>query len=236
MDRTIKRLELAKTGQFGLDGATVTLDDLREAVETFEGTPPVSIGHEMAKEDWFPRFGSILTATLEENEDGENGILIGDVEMNDILAEAYDEGFYKGWSISLPPRGSDGKKYIHHLAFLGAVPPKIRDLKVLKEMGKVESLDLSDCSKSSTYFYYDQDFSAHAADNHSKEENMDPKNKKPAGKPTESKKEPGSKVLELSDDQKQLLERSRKSYLVSTQERLKAAAGNLVPEDKMPLI
>ena len=26
----------------------------------------MNIGHEIAKEDWFPRFGSILTATLEK--------------------------------------------------------------------------------------------------------------------------------------------------------------------------
>ena len=46
---TLKRLELARTGQFGMDGTELTLQDLREAVETFEGTTPISIGPQMAK-------------------------------------------------------------------------------------------------------------------------------------------------------------------------------------------
>ncbi|MCF7940436.1 MAG: hypothetical protein K9M84_02385 [Spirochaetia bacterium] len=46
--------------------------------------------------------------------------------MNELLSDAYDQGLYTGKSISLPARASDGKWYIHHLAFLGAVPPKIK--------------------------------------------------------------------------------------------------------------
>jgi hypothetical protein len=51
-------MEIAcRTGQFGLDGTELTLQDLRESVETFEKAAPVTIGHQMAKMDWFPQFG-----------------------------------------------------------------------------------------------------------------------------------------------------------------------------------
>jgi hypothetical protein len=33
--------------------------------------------------------------------------------------------------VSIPARAADGKRYLHHLAFLGATPPKIRDLLIV---------------------------------------------------------------------------------------------------------
>lgn len=132
---TLKRLELARVGQFGMDGAEITISDLREVVETFDGQAPVSIGHDITKDkDWWPSFGNVIALELDESEDGINATLSGDVMLDELLAEAIDQGFYEGWSISIPQRGSDSKRYLHHLAFLGAVPPKIRDLKILKEL------------------------------------------------------------------------------------------------------
>jgi hypothetical protein len=134
-EKTLKRMELARLGQFGMDGAAITLQDLREVKETFDGRAPVSIGHDMTKkEDWWPSFGNVVSLELQENEDGTEATLSGDVMLDIVLAEAIDQGFYDGWSISIPQRGSDSKRYLHHLAFLGAVPPKIRDLKILKEL------------------------------------------------------------------------------------------------------
>lgn len=212
---TLKRLELARTGQFGVDGTELTLKDLKEAVETFEGTPPISIGHQMAKEDWFPRFGSILSVQLEEDEDGVNATLVGDVEMSEILAEAYDQGFYTGWSISLPQRGSDSKRYIHHLAFLGAMPPKIRDLKVIQELKKSESIDMSDCHGNSMFTY------------------VNLPGKKPGENMEDAMDGKPEKTLEFSDEQKEKISRAERIFREGKRDKLKAAAGNLIPEGKM---
>ncbi len=71
MPETIKRLELAKPGQYGMDGTTITTEHLKEVVETFEGSVPVTIGHEMARKDYFPQFGSVITVALEGEGDGD---------------------------------------------------------------------------------------------------------------------------------------------------------------------
>jgi len=212
---TLKRIELARTGQFGMDGTELTLQDLREAVETFEGAPPIAIGHQMTKEDWFPSFGSILSVSLEEDEDGVNGVLTGDIQMNTILAEAYDQGFYTGWSISLPQRGSDNKRYIHHLAFLGAVPPKIRDLKVLQELKDSKKIDMSDCKSDSIFTYVMQ--------NKKMEET----------KVMEEKKKEEKEVLEFSDEQKKRITNAEKMFREAKREKVKTVATNLVPKEKM---
>jgi hypothetical protein len=104
----------------------LTTEDLREAVETYGGAVPTSFGHQMAKEEWSQSFGLILTVELKEQDDGEQATLVGDVKMNELLSDAYDKGLYTGRSISLPARASDGTWFIHHLAILGAVPPKIK--------------------------------------------------------------------------------------------------------------
>lgn len=221
---TIKRLELAKTGQFGIDGASLTLQDLQEAVETFEGTPPVSIGHQMAKEDWFPRFGSILTVDLTEDDDG-GGVLFGDVEMNETLSDAYDQGFYTGWSISLPKRASDGKRYIHHLAFLGAVPPKIRDLKVLDELRKTETVDMSECNGKATFAFVAGDFTKAGGKGMPGEK--DKKKEAPQGTP---------ETIELSDELKAKLARSDRIYKEGNRSKITAAAEGVIPKDKHGLL
>lgn len=207
---TIKRLELARTGQHGIDGATLTKKDLQEAVDTFEGTAPVSIGHQMAKEDWFPSFGSVLTVELTEHEDGENATLIGDVKMNDLLSDAYDQGLYTGWSISLPARASDGKRYIHHLAFLGAVPPKIKDLKVIESLKEKEAIDMSEASSGSTFTFI--------FPNTPKEENVGAK-----------KNEPGN-AHEFSDAERSELEQLREKDRTSKKQRVMDAAAKVLPK------
>lgn len=123
------RLEIAKTGTFGAQGSVITVEDLKEVVETFDGKCPVSLGHYMTKQDWWPQWGNVENITLEEKESGE-AVLIGDISVNEVLYEAMKEGFYPSWSVSIPQRAADGKRYLHHLAFIGATPPKIRDLKL----------------------------------------------------------------------------------------------------------
>ena len=125
------RMEIAKPGTYGANGSVITEQDIRDVGETFDGKCPISLGHYMAKQDWWPSWGNVENIYLCE-EDGTNPLtLVADISINETLYEAMQDGFYKSWSISIPPRASDGKKYLHHLAFLGATPPKIRDLKIL---------------------------------------------------------------------------------------------------------
>lgn len=130
MEDKLIRLQIARTGSFGADGRTVTTQDLQDVIDTFDGRCPISLGHYAArKEDWWPSWGNVENLTLEKTEDG-NAVLIGDITIKDVLWDAIKNKFYPGWSVSIPTR-PDGRHYLHHLAFLGAVPPAIRNLKII---------------------------------------------------------------------------------------------------------
>ncbi len=208
-EKTIKRMELARVGQFGMDGAEITLEDLREVKETFDGHAPVSIGHDMTKDkDWWPSFGNVVALDLEEAEDGINATLSGDVMLDIVLAEAIDQGFYDGWSISMPKRGSDSKRYLHHLAFLGAVPPKIRDLKILKELRDSGAPSFEgDTDFADSFFFHQSDF----------------KDSKPEVAPIE---DPGASSSEFSDKR---LEAAKKMFKNAQRARVKAELSSIVP-------
>ena len=129
MARKWLRIRIAWVGLWGsLEDATpLTHQDLKEIAETFspESKVPITLGHRMA--DFMPAFGWVHSLTFDELTGG----LYGDVELNDLLSEAYKHGLYRNWSMGIKRRAKDGKRYLHHLAFLGAVPPKIQGLKVL---------------------------------------------------------------------------------------------------------
>src|SRR5690606_18001459 len=86
-----------------------------------------------------PQFGRVTAVALEEDADGL--VLVGDVELHDAMASAYREGFFTKWSIGAKRRPQDQKRYLHHLAFLGATPPAVTRLKTLKDLGAVELAD-----------------------------------------------------------------------------------------------
>lgn len=123
------KLELAKPGTYGQDGATITEADLLEVKDTFETDTPISLGHTLA--DFMPAFGWVKNLDF----DPKSKTLSGNVEFNDLLKDAFDQKLYNKWSVGIKKRASDGKKYLHHLAMLGAIPPKIKDLKILE--GKI---------------------------------------------------------------------------------------------------
>jgi hypothetical protein len=56
---------------------------------------------------------------------GDGDVLKGHVSFLEAADPLYEGGYYDGWSVSIPPRAPDGKRFLHHLAILGAVPPKI---------------------------------------------------------------------------------------------------------------
>ncbi|MEL3903501.1 MAG: hypothetical protein P1P63_00035 [Treponemataceae bacterium] len=144
MPRIMRTLELARVGKWGVNSDEITEVDLADAVETFTPRRPVGIGHEAMHKDDAPKFGDVWSVAL--SNDGKT--LTGDVEFSEELDTLYRAGKYDGWSVSLPKRAKDGKTYLHHLAFLGAMPPKIPGLKELQSFrfsdgDKVSSFEFS---------------------------------------------------------------------------------------------
>ena len=133
------KLELAKTGNH--NGISINPEDITDMKKTFCGDVPVTIGHEM--DDTMPAFGWVKSVDISEN--GE--VLTGELELSEELSEAFQAGKYKNWSIGAG-RNEDGHMYLHHVAFLGAVPPMIKDLKII-EMGdtsEIVTLSAGGCS------------------------------------------------------------------------------------------
>lgn len=130
MEDKLVRLQIARTGTFGADGRSISLQDLQDVLDTFDGKAPVSLGHYAARQDWMPSWGNVENLMLERDGEG-GGTLVADISIRDVLWDAIRSGFYPGWSVSIPVN-PDGRHYLHHLAFLGAMPPAIRDLKIIQ--------------------------------------------------------------------------------------------------------
>ncbi|MDR0455849.1 MAG: hypothetical protein LBH20_04090 [Treponema sp.] len=126
--RKVRILELARAGKWGLDGSEITRSDITELAETIAGKRPVVIGHDVT--DRAPKFGDVLDCW--PSTDG--GALIGPVMFTEAGDRLYEDGAYNGWSVSMPRREADGKRVLHHLAILGAVPPKIPGLTELAQV------------------------------------------------------------------------------------------------------
>jgi len=134
----LKRLELAYEGRHGANGTPLTRQDILDIVETF--TPddvPVTIGHQWS--DSAPAYGRIKSVFAQEKEG--KLYLIGDIEILDELKEYWDLGIYNRWSIGIA-KNAEGKTYLHHLALLGAVPPKIKGLKELQVQYSDELIEI----------------------------------------------------------------------------------------------
>jgi hypothetical protein len=142
--KRVRILELARTGEWGRDGSAITRRDLAEAAETFAGRPPLTVGHVPRDQKEGPRYGQVLSVSLADN----GNTLLGQVEFGDAANDAYEAGMFDRWSVSIPRRGKDGKRYLHHLALLGETPPKIPGL---RELGAGGGLPVAD------YHYADGD-------------------------------------------------------------------------------
>ena len=98
---------------------------MQEIAETFAEikTAPVKLGGHWTENR--PRLGNVVSVEY----DKKSKKLFATIEENDVLAKAVDEeGFYPDVSIGAKARASDGKMYLHHLAYLGDEPPAIKDL------------------------------------------------------------------------------------------------------------
>lgn len=119
-------IQLAKTGTH--NDITISLQDLTDCVGNFNPNDrvPVIKGHDFAYwSDSLPADGWVNRVWM----DGE--YLIGEVDLAEELKTAWDNGEYQNWSVGLSHDESKRQWYLHHLAFLGAVPPKIKGLQVI---------------------------------------------------------------------------------------------------------
>ena len=134
----IRKRELAKAGIFGsIDNPVVVKEsELEEIAETFPEIKkaPVKLGGHWT--DNRPRLANVISVTY----DKKTKTLSGEVEEQDELSAAVDAGYYPDVSIGAKQRASDGKMYLHHLAYLGDEPPQIIDL----EAGLAEKLSESE--------------------------------------------------------------------------------------------
>ena len=153
----IRKREIAKVGIFGSkdNPQIVNEKDLKEIAETFAEIKkaPVSLsGH--YPDPSSPRLGNVVGVTY----DDKTQTLTGEIEEEDALAESVDAGYYPDVSIGARQRASDGKMYLHHLAYLGEEPPAIKDLvKEIKDDLGIAAGDAADCrilpSPSEKQFY-----------------------------------------------------------------------------------
>ena len=229
--KKIRTWQLARTGTFGQDGAKITEKDLQEVSETFTPTRPISIGHDAAHGDNFPKFGDVLAidGIYEDPKHKGEKVLVGMVVLHPELEKQFSDtddgnGCYKGWSVTIPRRASDGKRYLHSLAICGATPPKIPGLEQLmvkscySDGDKVEVFDFSDAIdyQEEVPMTKEEEEKMKALETENKKLKEDAEKAAVSKKDGEDKKEKFSDSQEYADMQKKIsdLEASRKEAVV----------------------
>lgn len=231
MKKKIRTWQLCRTGTFGQDGAKITEKDLKDIVETFTPTRPISIGHDSAKGDNFPKFGDVLAIDGIYDDAKHKGekVLVGMVMLHPELEKQFSDkddgdGCYKGWSVTIPKRASDGKRYLHSLAICGATPPKIPGLEQLmvkscySDGDTVEVFDFSDAIDYQEEIPMTEEEKKKMADLEAENKRLkeDAEKASASKKDEENKKEKFSDSKEYADMQKKIedLEASRKEAVV----------------------
>ena len=229
--KKIRTWQLCRTGTFGQDGAKITEKDLKDIVETFSPTRPISIGQDSAKGDNFPKFGDVLAIDGIYDDAKHKGekVLVGMVMLHPELEKQFSDkddgdGCYKGWSVTIPKRASDGKRYLHSLAICGATPPKIPGLEQLmvkscySDGDTVEVFDFSDAIDYQEEIPMTEEEKKKMADLEAENKKLKEDAEKAAAskKDDEDKKEKFSDSKEYADMQKKIedLEASRKEAVV----------------------
>ena len=229
--KKIRTWQLCRTGTFGQDGAKITEKDLKDIVETFTPTRPISIGHDSAKGDNFPKFGDVLAIDGIYDDAKHKGekVLVGMVMLHPELEKQFSDkddgdGCYKGWSVTIPKRASDGKRYLHSLAICGATPPKIPGLEQLmvkscySDGDTVEVFDFSDAIDYQEEIPMTEEEKKKMADLEAENKRLkeDAEKASASKKDEENKKEKFSDSKEYADMQKKIedLEVSRKEAVV----------------------
>lgn len=223
--KTRKR-ELAKVGIFGStdNPIVVTEKDLREIAETFpdQKTAPIQFGHWADAAS--PRLGNVVSVSYDEKEKS----LTGEIEEHDVLYDAVEQGYFPDVSIGAKKRASDGKMYLHHLAYLGEQPPAIKDLK--KSIG--EALDKATPEKVAASD--EDDFIQMPSAGAARLYLSDTKPKKEKTSMTEEEikamQEENARLKAANEANEKLLADSAKNRLEAEKEQLKKAAAGKIPE------
>ena len=229
--KNIRTWQLCRTGTFGQDGAKITEQDLKEIAETFTPTRPITIGHDAAHGDNFPKFGDVLVIDGIYDDAKHKGekVLVGQVVLHPELEKQFSDkddgdGCYKGWSVTIPKRASDGKRYLHSLAICGATPPKIPGLEQLMTKSCYSEGDCVEVFNFSDAIDYQEEIPM-TKEEEEKMKALELENKKlkedaekaaASKKNEEDKKEKFSDSKEYADMQKKIedLETSRKEAVV----------------------
>ena len=229
--KKIRTWQLCRTGTFGQDGAKISEQDLKEIAETFTPTRPITIGHDAAHGDNFPKFGDVLVIDGIYDDPKHKGekVLVGQVVLHPELEKQFsdkDDGdvCYKGWSVTIPKRASDGKRYLHSLAICGATPPKIPGLEQLMTKSCYSEGDCVEVFNFSDAIDYQEEIPM-TKEEEEKMKALELENKKlkedaekaaASKKNEEDKKEKFSDSKEYADMQKKIedLEASRKEAVV----------------------
>lgn len=229
--KKIRTWQLCRTGTFGQDGAKITEQDLKEIAETFTPTRPITVGHDAAHGDNFPKFGDVLVIDGIYDDAKHKGekVLVGQVVLHPELEKQFSDkddgdGCYKGWSVTIPKRASDGKRYLHSLAICGATPPKIPGLEQLmtkscySDGDTVEVFDFSDAIDYQEEIPMTEEEKKKMADLEAENKKLkeDAEKASASKKDEENKKEKFSDSKEYADMQKKIndLEASRKEAVV----------------------
>ena len=229
--KKIRTWQLCRTGTFGQDGAKITEKDLQEISETFAPPRPISIGHDSAKGDNFPKFGDVLAIDGIYDDPKHKGekVLVAEVVLHPELEKQFSDkgdgsGCYEGWSVTIPKRASDGKRYLHSLAICGATPPKIPGLEQLmtkscySDGDTVEVFDFSDAIDYQEEIPMTEEEKKKMADLEAENKKLkeDAEKASASKKDEENKKEKFSDSKEYADMQKKIedLEASRKEAVV----------------------
>ena len=229
--KKIRTWQLCRTGTFGQDGAKITEQDLKEIAETFTPTRPITVGHDAAHGDNFPKFGDVLVIDGIYDDAKHKGekVLVGQVVLHPELEKLFSDkddgdGCYKGWSVTIPKRASDGKRYLHSLAICGATPPKIPGLEQLmvkscySDGDTVEVFDFSDAIdyQEEIPMTKEEEEKMKALENENKRLKEEAEKAAASKKDGEDKKEKFSDSKEYADMQKKIedLEASRKEAVV----------------------
>lgn len=120
---------LARAGQ-AFNGQTLTSNQIREVVESFDmlGRSPLTFGH--PKSESAPKAGEITAVAA--NDDYTE--LYGSIKPLEKVAEVVNDGFFDDRSVGIG-KAPDGTHYLHHVALLGGVPPAIKGMEPLKDLG-----------------------------------------------------------------------------------------------------
>lgn len=135
-------IELARPGVWNLKSGTreFTVDDLRDASDFYRATGGqklgISLGHNDPRFSGNPSFGNVTNVRYIEDEQGP--VLLGDlVDMPGWLQAAAPKRWpnrsIEGWE----DFEYDGRKYrlvLTGLAFLGATPPGVMNIKSLQDL------------------------------------------------------------------------------------------------------